>query len=50
MLTDAAKERDVVLFGHGLFNIMIARALKGYGYAGPGVPAKAFWEYGIYHP
>ena len=45
-----AKRRDVVLFGHGLFNIMIAGQLSAMGYRGPRVPARAFWEYGIYTP
>ncbi len=43
-----AMQRDVLLFGHGLFNIMIAKALRSYGYSGPKVPARAFWEFGIY--
>ncbi len=49
LLREAAK-RDVVLFGHGLFNIMIAARLSALGYRGPRVPARAFWEYGIYRP
>ncbi len=48
MLADEATRNRVVLFGHGLFNIMIAKALKKYGYEGPRVPARAFWEYGVY--
>jgi broad specificity phosphatase PhoE len=43
-----AEQQSVVLFGHGLFNIMIAKALKKRGYRGPKVPARNFWEYGIY--
>jgi broad specificity phosphatase PhoE len=43
-----AKQNNVVLFGHGLFNIMIAAYLKKRGYKGPKVPARNFWEYGIY--
>jgi len=43
-----SEKRDVVLFGHGLFNIMIAKALKKRGYQGPRIPAKFHWEYGVY--
>ncbi len=40
--------KRVVLFGHGLFNIMIAKALRKAGYSGPSVPARHYWEFGIY--
>ena len=39
ILVEEAKKRDVVLFGHGLFNIMIASKLSEIGYKGPRIPA-----------
>ncbi len=48
ILVSSSLEEDVVLFGHGLFNIMIAKELKSRGYKGPRIPAKKYWEYGIY--
>jgi broad specificity phosphatase PhoE len=48
ILLQEAKNKDVILFGHGLFNIMIAKELKKRGYIGPAVPAREFWDYGIY--
>ena len=48
ILVSEAQQRDVILFGHGLFNIMIAKSLKKRGYEGPKVPARNFWDYGVY--
>ncbi len=48
ILVGEAKKRDTILFGHGLFNIMIARELLKKGFKGPKVPARDFWDYGIY--
>ncbi len=48
MLISEAARKDVVLFGHGLFNIMIAAQLRKKGFYGPKVPARNFWEYGVY--
>jgi len=48
ILLHEVKRRDVLLFGHGLFNILIAKELRKRGYTGPKVPARNFWEYGVY--
>ena len=48
ILFHEAKKRDVLLFGHGLFNILIAGELRKRGYKGPKVPARNFWDYGVY--
>ncbi len=38
----------VVLFGHGLFNRFIARALIRRGWAGPREPAHSYWGFSVY--
>lgn len=50
ILLQEAQNHNVILFGHGLFNIMIAKELRKKGYRGPGIPAREFWDYGIYRP
>ena len=48
LLILSAKNGDVMLFGHGLFNLYIAAALRKEGYEGPKVPVRNFWDYAIY--
>ena len=48
ILLHEVKKRDVLLFGHGLFNILIAAELRKRGFVGPKVPARNFWEFGVY--
>ena len=43
-----SKEGDVMFMGHGLINIFIAKELRKIGYKGSKVPARKYWEYGIY--
>ncbi len=48
ILIELSKSERVVLFGHGLFNILIAKELRRRGFSGKKVPAKKHWDYGIY--
>ncbi len=48
VLIGFAKNGDVILFGHGLFNLHIAAVLREKGYEGPKVPVRNFWDYAIY--
>jgi len=47
-LVKLSKQQNVILFGHGLFNILIASELRKMGYEGPKVPARNFWDAGVY--
>lgn len=38
----------VVLVGHGLMNILIARRLRGAGWRGPRFPSLKHWTFGVY--
>lgn len=38
----------VVLIGHGLMNILIARYLRASGWRGPRFPSPAHWSFGVY--
>lgn len=38
----------VVLVGHGLMNILIARRLRGAGWRGPRFPSPQHWTFGVY--
>jgi len=38
----------VVLVGHGLMNILIARHLRASGWRGPRFPSSAHWMFGVY--
>jgi len=38
----------VVLVGHGLMNILIARRLRTSGWRGPRFPSPAHWSFGVY--
>ncbi len=49
-LLRARAERDgvVLLMGHGLMNILIARHLRGVGWRGPRLPSQKHWGFAIY--
>ena len=48
----AEKHHTVLLVGHGFMNTYIAKELLLLGWAGPGMPSKNYWEFGVYqkHP
>lgn len=48
ILIDYAVDSDVILFGHGLFNILIASELRKNNFYGKRVPARKHWEFGVY--
>lgn len=49
VLTGHAEEVGmVVLVGHGLMNILIARRLRAAGWRGPRVPSTRHWTFGVY--
>ncbi len=49
LLIELAVENEKVLFvGHGILNRIIAKELRSLGWMGPKVPARKYWEYGIY--
>ncbi len=48
ILIKESKKNRVLLFGHALFNIFIARELIKAGFIGKRVPAKKYWEFGNY--
>ena len=48
ILIDYAMHSDVILFGHGLFNILIAAELRKNNFCGKRVPARKHWEFGVY--
>ncbi len=50
ILKNHSKTGDVMLVGHALLNIFIATFLRKNGFKGPKIPAKNFWEYGVYTP
>src|SRR5947209_3581228 len=49
VLTGRAEESGaVVLVGHGLMNILIARRLRATGWRGPRFPSPQYWTFGSY--
>ena len=49
LLQERAAHNDVVvLVGHGMMNILIARELRGAGWRGPMVPSRRHWGFGVY--
>jgi len=40
----------IAVVGHGLINILIARALRRNGWRGPWIPSPRHWSYGVYQP
>ena len=44
----AADRGDVVLVGHGLMNLLIARHLRASGWAGPRFPRFRHWGFAVY--
>ena len=48
MLIKLSQNKNIMLIGHALFNIFIAKELRKAGFKGAKIPAKEFWEYGIY--
>ena len=49
VLTGHAEEFGaVVLVGHGLMNILIARRLRAAGWRGPRFPSPQHWSFGVY--
>jgi broad specificity phosphatase PhoE len=49
VLTGHAEESGaVVLVGHGLMNILIARRLRAAGWRGPRFPSPQYWTFGVY--
>lgn len=49
ILTVEATERGgVVLVGHGLMNMLIARQLRTAGWRGPRFPSSQYWAFGLY--
>ena len=44
----AAPDDLVVLVGHGMMNILIARELRASGWRGPMVPSRRHWGYAVY--
>jgi broad specificity phosphatase PhoE len=49
VLTAGAREFGaVVLVGHGLMNILIARHLRAAGWHGPRLPSPRHWTFGVY--
>ena len=49
VLTGHAEEFGaVVLVGHGLMNILIARRLRAAGWRGPRFPSPQYWTFGVY--
>ena len=49
VLTGHAEARGaVVLVGHGLMNILIARQLRAAGWHGPRFPSPQHWTFGVY--
>ncbi len=48
ILINESKTARVLLFGHGLFNILIAKELRKRGFTGKRVPARRHWEFGVY--
>ena len=44
----AEQHGKVLLVGHGFMNTYIARELRALGWLGPRIPAKKYWEFGIY--
>src|SRR5438093_9970936 len=49
ILTGHAEESGaVVLVGHGLMNILIARRLRASGWRGPRLPSPQHWTFGVY--
>jgi broad specificity phosphatase PhoE len=49
ILVGQAEERGaVVLVGHGLMNVLIAKQLRAAGWRGPRLPPSQHWAFGIY--
>lgn len=44
----AARGGVVVLVGHGMMNILIARELRAAGWRGPRMPSRRHWGFGVY--
>ena len=47
-MTLAEEHHDILLVGHGLMNLLIARALKKADWIGPSRPGPGHWGYGVY--
>jgi broad specificity phosphatase PhoE len=49
MLTSRADAQgSVVVVGHGMMNILIARRLRASGWSGPRIPSPRHWSFGVY--
>ena len=48
LLVEHAERGAVVLVGHGLMNVLIARQLRAEGWQGPRLPSPDHWTFGIY--
>lgn len=49
-LVAVAKEKgSVLLVGHGIMGMLIARRLVELGWAGPSRPVHKFWQFSVYH-
>jgi len=48
LVSRAEDHGSVVLMGHGLMNILIARQLRAMGWRGPRFPPPRHWAFGVY--
>jgi broad specificity phosphatase PhoE len=48
LIAQAAERGAVVLVGHGLMNVLIARQLRTAGWRGPRFPSVRHWAFGMY--
>jgi broad specificity phosphatase PhoE len=46
----AQEHRRVLVAGHGIFNLLIARRLRTLGWSGPLVPPSRYWSVATYRP
>ncbi len=48
LIEQANKYERVLFIGHGIINRLIAKELRVLGWKGPKVPARKYWDYGVY--
>ena len=48
LIERSAEHPTIVVVGHGMMNILIARELRRNGWRGPRFPSPRHWSYGVY--